>query len=59
MESCLSSSIESEICINGILNKFFLQHLGFIFIINAFKIGFSIDELNKKANIKIRGMNIW
>ena len=44
MESCLISSIESQTCTNGMLDKLFSRHLGFIFNNNTLRIGFSLVD---------------
>ena len=50
MESCLSSSSESDICTYGTL-KIFSQQLNFVFVSNTFGgNGFSSEEINT-ANI--------
>ena len=45
MESCLNSSIETEIY-TKMYTKYSSQQLAFIFFSNTFLIDFSLDELN-------------
>ena len=44
MKSCLSSTIESELITLSMLNNLIFQQLGFNFISNTFRIGFSLVE---------------
>ena len=57
MESCLITSIESKITLNGTLNKVCSQQMRFVSLSNTFIIDFSLDELNF-ANISFYEMNI-
>ena len=59
MQSCLGSFIQTKTWNNdknSILNKFFSRDLGFLFITNIFRIGFSLVEYFTE-NINFREMN--